>query len=85
MYACAMKPKRAPDIDRVRKWPEFYWNLTGIVCACLPTAAAILVSLGLLTVRAAVIATVAGIAYVVLTTWRYTRQPKPPEPPDLPA
>ena len=68
MYACVMKHKRAPDIDRVRKWPQFYWNLTGRVCACLPTAAAALVSLNALTVPVAVIATAAGIAYVLLTT-----------------
>jgi hypothetical protein len=54
-------------------WAKEHWHIAGFACACLPVLAAILVRLAVLTERAAVAAVLVAVAYVVFTTWRYTR------------
>jgi maltodextrin utilization protein YvdJ len=54
-------------------WAKEHWHVALFCCACLPVLAAILVSLGVLTERAAVAAVVLAVAYVLALTWRYTR------------
>jgi hypothetical protein len=71
------KPKN--DHRRVHDWPEFHWNIVGFVCACIPTLAAILVSLDVLSVRAAIGAAICAIAYVVGLTWYFALDPEKPK------
>lgn len=61
------------DRKRAVLWAKEHWHIAGFACACLPVLAAILVKLGVLTERAAVAAVFVAVAYVVFTTWRYTR------------
>jgi Uri superfamily endonuclease len=54
-------------------WAKEHWHVAFFACACLPVVGAVLVELGVVTVRCAVAAVLASIAYVLLTTWDFTR------------
>lgn len=67
------------DRKRAVLWAKEHWHIAGFACACLPVLAAILVKLEVLTERSAVAAVLVAVAYVVLTTWRYTRDTEKPK------
>ncbi len=60
------------DKKRAVLWAKEHWHVAGFICACLPVVGAVLVDLGVLTVRAAVVATLAAVVYVLMTTWSST-------------
>lgn len=62
-------------------WAREHWHLAIFACACLPIIAAFLVYVDVVSERAAWAATAAGIVYILLTTWLYTRRQKPPKAP----
>jgi maltodextrin utilization protein YvdJ len=53
-------------------WAKEHWHVALFACLCLPFVGAVLVDLDVVTVRGAVAATVAAIAYVLMTTWNFT-------------
>ena len=53
-------------------WAREHWHVAFFACACLPVVGAVLVELDVVTVRAAVAAVLAAVAYVLLTTWVFT-------------
>lgn len=65
-------------LTNAQLWPGLHWNLCGLVCACLPVLAALLVRAGLLSTSTAVVATVIAVVFAVALTWRHTRQPRQP-------
>ena len=64
------------DRDKAVMWPQEHRHIAGFGCAVLVVLDAVVVHLGLLSLGAGVAAGVAGVAYIALTTWLYTRQPK---------
>lgn len=53
-------------------WAKEHWQIAAFACVCLPVIGAVLVDLDVVSVRGAVAATVAAIAYVLMTTWNFT-------------
>lgn len=60
------------DKKRAVLWAKEHWHVAGFACGCIVVAAAVLVDLNVLSVRAAIASTVASIVYVLLTTWNFT-------------
>ena len=61
------------DLHKAVTWASEHWHIAGFACAALLVVDVWLVYLNLLTVRAGMAAGIAGVAYVVMETWRSTR------------
>lgn len=72
------------DRQRAVIWAREHWHSAIFICACLPVVAGILVWLGILSERAALIAAAVAAVYVLVVTWFYTRPPSRPSPLDKP-
>ena len=61
------------DLDRARSSPREHWHAAVFICACVGLVAVALAHWRLMSPRAATAAGIAGVVYVVLTTWIDTR------------
>ena len=71
------------DSDKASMWPVEHWEVAKWVCVCVAFLGVILAGLEVMTWRAALIASVISIAYVLLLTRHYTRGKSGTAPQDV--
>ncbi len=74
MTEAAVEHALRNDLDRVRASPREHWHVSLFICAVVSLVAVTLVHWGLVSARAGVAAGLAGVLYVLLTTWFAARR-----------